>query len=684
MSFLNKKSSMLLSMSILAGIAAFSPLNLTYAAETTANDTAAVDAGQTREVVVTATRTEAEVKTVPNTVEVITSEDIKKIGATDVYSALRLADNVNIIKTTTGRKISIRSMDTNQGLILVNGHRVAGEDTPTLQNSSVLNRINIANVERIEIIRGAASAQYGSDALSGVINIITKKSTSAEPTVTVGANTGTESMNNYYNIDFGKQGNFSGTLNVNFGKDRNVMPADGGVGYFFGPNQSYDFSGTWDLDDNHSLTLDASYYKSKQRANWVDSMKAMADGMISALPPFAANKVEANLKGFDYYGKMNTSQKDFSLTYDGKTDNSNYSIRTYYSHLNKYRMLPYEAILAYVGSAFSGKTPQIGENNEYTIWGLEGHDTVQINDNHLLTFGGDYNKYTVEGDNIGDSTSSKDTTTYAGYIQDEWMVNDKLLLIPAVRYDHHSDFGSKTTPKIGMTYFLNDNSRFKANWGKGFKAPTVTDLYSDYYHAGSTILGNPDLRPEESTTWDISYEAEANGNFGKLTYFNNKVDNMISTRDVAGLKSTTEYYNIDGTTKTNGIELTLGRHFDDNWTLKLNSNWTNADNRTASAATSEGGHEVDGIADNITTLQLDYDDNNDYGYSVSLWNQWFSNNYDGSSKKAYTYNTTNFVVNKKLGEGNRIYAGVDNIFNTKIDAFNLDGRIWRVGAEWTF
>lgn len=129
----------------------------------------------TKDVVVTATRTEADVKMVPNTVEVITADDIEKLGATDVYSALRLADNVQIMNTSTGfgHRISMRGMSSDSTLILINGQRTAIEDTETTQNLLALDRINVHNIERIEIIRGAASAQYGSDALAGVINIIT-------------------------------------------------------------------------------------------------------------------------------------------------------------------------------------------------------------------------------------------------------------------------------------------------------------------------------------------------------------------------------------------------------------------------------------------------------------------------------------------------------------------------------
>lgn len=639
----------------------------------------------TKDVIVTATRTEQEVKNVPNTVEVITQEDIQRMGATDVYSALRLADNIYIKGSSDGfeRKISIRGMETNQALFLINGRRIAAEDTPTAQNGMTLSRLNVSNIERIEIVRGAASAQYGSDALSGVINIITKKS-GDKPSVTVGANTSNESMNNYYHIDLGQQGNFSGTVDLNFGKDRARLVPDGSMEVLNGPKQNYNFSGTWDFSKNRSLTFDAGYYKSNQSADWGDSMQSMLDAMTGSLSPAMKDRVLKQLDGVDYKtAKLKSKQRDFSLTYNGKTDVHDFSLRAYHTQLDKSRILPYGYILSAFSSAFGGQKAKVEEENKYSIWGFDGHDSIAIGDNHLLTIGGEYTKNKLEGDNIrvDGEAKAKDTTTYAAYLQDEWMINDKLLLIPAIRYDHHSDFGNKTTPKIGATYFINNNNRLKANWGKGFKAPTVSDLYMDYSHAGSTILGNPDLRPEESKSWDVSYEYDKGGTFAKLTYFNNDVDNMISTYTVS--KSISKYYNIPGTTKTDGVEFTLGRHFNPNWTVKLHSDWTNAENNTVSAGTSTTSpHSVDGIADNITTIELNYDDNKVDGFGLSLWNQWYTNYYDSSSKQSYSYQTTNFVINKKLGEGRRVFVGVDNIFDKKIVDINLDGRIWRVGAEW--
>lgn len=615
----------------------------------------------TKDVVVTATRTEADVKMVPNTVEVITADDIEKLGATDVYSALRLADNVQIMNTSTGfgHRISMRGMSSDSTLILINGQRTAIEDTETTQNLLALDRINVHNIERIEIIRGAASAQYGSDALAGVINIITKKST-GKPSVMVGATTGATNMSNYYHIDLGRQGKFSSTFDMNFSKDRQWTEHEVSglpVKNLQGPKQSYNFSGTYELGENKNLNLDLGYYKDKLSGDW--SHKEYNLGAWGGIVRLQDAKLE-------------TERRDASLSLTGKTKKDDYMVRTFYSKLDKFRFLPYTAL-----------AKEYGETNKYSIWGIEAKNSHKVNGDHTLTYGTEYDRYDVDGVNFGkDGDNGKNLNTYAAYIQDEWLLGDKWEIIPAVRYDHHSEFGSKTTPHIGVTYLANDHNRFKANWGEGYKAPSVSELYMDYTHMGVLTLGNPNLRPEESKNWDLSYEGEWGKTFGKITYFNNDIDNMISTRTVGGRHGYNEYYNIDGTTKTHGVELTLGRKLSRDLDVKVTSNWTSASNKVASAESS--AHGVDGIADNITTLQLAYDDHRAYGYNATLWEQWVHDYYESDSSQTYSYNTLNFVINKKYGDAVRLFAGVDNIFNKKIDAIYLDGRIWRTGIEFKF
>lgn len=666
-----KKQQTLLTLSVLLGLS--SPV---YAQDIQNNDVIV-----TPDVVVTATRTQEEVKAVPQTVEVITKEDIEQLGATDVYSALRLAANVDVTSAgMAGHNVMIRGMSTNHTLILIDGKRFAGEDTSATQNVYALGRLSLSNIERIEIVRGSASAQYGSDALGGVINIITKKS--KEPSVMVGLSTGSEAINNYYHIDFGKQGNFSSTFDMRFSDVRKNMQAGDEGSNYYGPIQDFNFAGTWDLGNDKEIDLTLGYYNEHTKADYADKYTS---GMQTS---------KDKKEWYDY------RRYDYSLGYSGKTDNSDYMIRTFYSRLDK------ENNLYNYRSNFPGSMENIlgsmypkydWDKSTYTLWGIEGKNTIQLNDNHLLTFGGEYRQNKVEGTRLGDggdnvhqvsqsgngynspkSYSDKDITNYAGYIQDEWQVNDKLLVIPSIRYDHDSSFGGEVTPKIGATYFISDNSRIKANWGKGFKAPTISELYMAMHRAmgGQTVnvYGNPDLKLEKSTSWDISFEAEKDNNFGKLTYFNNDVKNLITTKQTGNSYFEQGYVNVDEA-EIDGVEMEIGRNLDDKWTIKVTSNWLDATDKVS-------GDRLDNRSKNMTTLQLLYDDHDDWGYSAILWQQW-ANKYHYNDND-YNFTTTNFVLNKKFGEGNRVYAGVDNIFDKKISDIGLDGMIWRLGAEWTF
>ena len=587
---------------------------------------------QTPDVVVTATKTQQEVKAVPNAVEVITSEDIEQLGATDIYSALKVATNVDVSQIGAGHRLMVRGKNAG-ALVLLDGRRISNEYSSMTRGAFDLDKINLSSVERIEIVRGAASAQYGADAESGVINIITKKS--KEQSVTVGANTGTDVMNNYYRFDLGQQGKFNGVVNANFAKYRKREFVGGTGTNYFGPRTNYDFSGTYAFDDNNDL----DFYDEKSKK--ITDYSSMGMGKSST-----------------NYDKTN---QDYSIAYNGKGDNSNYMIRAYYNRYDKEE---------YKGSKNNGY-----KQNTFDTLGIEAKNTVQAGDEHLLTYGVEYKNIGVEGPILAlGEGNSKDNSAYAGYIQDEWFINDKILFIPAVRYDHDEQFGGKTTPKLGATYFLSDNSRIKANWGKSWRAPNLVELYAGQDHGFTTIYGNPDLRPEEATTWELGFEAEKDNNWLKLNYFNSKYDNLITYDKVNG-KNT--FINAQDA-KTDGVEFEVGRQFNDNWSIRATSNWLNAKDSV--------GEKVSATADNISTLELNYDDNDINGYSAKLWNSWVSNYHYANEN--YDYNTLNFVVNKKFafddGRSGRVYAGVDNIGDKKIGDIYLEGRIWRVGAEITF
>lgn len=162
-------------------------MNTSYAgvaAAEEADSQQVVEQIQTRDVVVTASRTEQLVKEAPAVVEVVTRDDIDKMGAENLAQALKLAAGINIMENgMVGQQVSLRGMKTNQTLIMIDGRRIRTEETDQTANYYELQRIDMNNVERIEIVRGAVSSLYGADAMGGVINIITKTPYKEQTTV---------------------------------------------------------------------------------------------------------------------------------------------------------------------------------------------------------------------------------------------------------------------------------------------------------------------------------------------------------------------------------------------------------------------------------------------------------------------------------------------------------------------
>lgn len=648
------------------------------AAETTAADTVV----QTKDVIVTATKTEAEVQAVPQAVEVITKEDIQRTGANDVLTALSLANNLNLSRAgMTGNAVSLRGMSTNHTLILVDGKRYAGEDTDVTTNVYALQRLNVSDIDRIEIVRGPSSSLYGSEAMGGVINVITK--TPEQAGGTIGVVTSTRNTAEYFNVSTGKHGRWSAAVDGRFDKQRSInryahsvsstAVTDGYDRSMYGMRRTFHGGAVYDFENanKNKLRFDIDYMNEDLRSDYADTKSA-------------SGKLYYNKNKHEWY---HNEQKGFSVEYTGKTNRNEYQFRTYYNQLEKHsnlvneRAFPSPMMENILGSIYPKADMDYAK---YNTWVTEAKNTMYIGDHHNLTFGGEYRRLEYEGTRLGGSTtglnkkiSAKDVDSYAGYIEDLWQVNDKLLLIPSVRLEHNSQFGSEATPKIGATYNINNHWRFKANYGKGYKAPTLSELYMVMNRAMGVatvhVEGNPNLQPEKTYSYDFSIEADKGANFGKLTYFNNKVSNLIDTESTqSDNEYWSKYINV-GKAQINGVELEIGRHLNDRWTIKATHNYLDAVNKIT-------GNRLNNRAQNTTTFQLIYDDHKEDGISAVLWDQ-FASRYRYNDED-YTYNTLNFSLNKKWTKDFSTYAGIDNILNKKVDDLYIDGRMWRVGAEW--
>lgn len=657
------------------------------------------------EVVVTATRTENDVKKVPASTQVITQEDIKRGGATSVRNALSMYANIFQKSKVRGggHDIIIRGMETKHSLVMVNGRRISNEaDASGLGNAMSLDRININDVEKIEIVRGPSSALYGSEAMGGVLNIITKPS--KEQTLLTGLEHTSEDTSHWWHADTGRIGNFSMTLDARFNKINRSMLDTATESDPYGTAQTYNASLNYYVNDHSYVNAYMDYYSQHLKTDTgTPAMKPITLTTSSGM----SLSGQAMLEGT---GSKAYKQKNYGISWNGKTDKNDWQIQAYMSKFNWSTTSNTKVLGSIPPAGMDGmfnyllqkKNTYDFNHDEHNMWAIEGRDSLRVNDHHRVTFGAEYVKEKVAGTGLGSngdgvhsitengktkSSSEKTLSSYAAYLQDE-IEYGKWFIVPAIRYDHHSAYGSHTSPKIGVTYNATDHFRIKANYGDGFKAPSVSQLYRDlamkmgpnWVH----LTGNLNLKPEKSKSWDLGVEAEFGKGYGSLTYFDNDVDNLIESiyKGKDGRYDLYRYENVNKA-RIKGLENTLGYRFNDTLEFKVTSTLLDAKNTSA-------GKDLTQRARLSQIYQLIYDDHKDTGWSAVLWNQldykfvtgktWEKS---GESVKK-SYSLTNFSLTRKVNKDTRVYGSVQNIFDKKDEDCDLDGRFWSIGWEHKF
>lgn len=658
------------------------------------------------EVVVTATRTENDVKKVPASTQVITQEDIKRGGATSVRNALSMYANIFQKSKVRGggHDIIIRGMETKHSLVMVNGRRISNEaDANGLGNAMSLDRININDVEKIEIVRGPSSALYGSEAMGGVLNIITKPS--KEQTLLTGLEHTSEDTSHWWHADTGRIGNFSMTLDARFNKINRSMLDTATESDPYGTAQTYNASLNYYVNDHSYVNAYMDYYSQHLKTD---------TGTPTMKPITLTTSRGMSLSGqamLEGTGSKAYKQKNYGISWNGKTDKNDWQIQAYMSKFNWSTTSNTKVLGSIPPAGMEGMFNFLLQNqknaydfnhDEHNMWAIEGRDSLRVNDHHRVTFGAEYVKDKVAGTGLGSngdgvhsitengktkSSSEKTLSSYAAYLQDE-IEYGKWFIVPAIRYDHHSAYGSHTSPKIGVTYNATDHFRIKANYGDGFKAPSVSQLFYDldmrmgpsYVH----LTGNPNLKPEKSKSWDLGVEAEFGKGYGSLTYFDNDVDNLIASIPKGKDSNGHNLYRYENVNKARikGLENTLGYRFNDTLEFKVTSTLLDAKDTSA-------GKDLTQRARLSQIYQLIYDDHKDTGWSAVLWNQldykfvtgkaWES----GESVKK-SYSLTNFSLTRKVNKDTRVYGSVQNIFDKKDEDCDLDGRFWSIGWEHKF
>lgn len=328
-----------------------------YAAERTEN--AAATRVHTDEIIVTASRTEQEVKETPSAVEVITRADIDKMGAETLAQALKLAIGIDIQENAmVGNRSAIRGMNTNQTLILVDGRRVRTENTSETMNYYELQRINMDDVERIEIVRGAASSLYGSEALGGVINIIRKHPDKAQAALTLDWTT--RQSDQGIRLDSGKVGKwaFSTSFKHMDVRERGTDARSS----MYGKKYFFNIDGRMDVAQNKWLDVFFDYLKEDLY---------MKDSLTQGT-------------SYDH------DRFSMGVKYSGRDRRGDYELQTYYTYFDKNQRTRNRA---------SGGLNSF-DDMKYNSLIFDGRRSMQIAPNHLLTVGGEYRKEDYESTRI--------------------------------------------------------------------------------------------------------------------------------------------------------------------------------------------------------------------------------------------------------------------------------------------
>lgn len=477
----------------LLALLAAAPLYGRYSADAPADSVAAASDSINRrfdfgEVVVTGTRTPKFLKDTPVQTRVITSKDIARSDATNIQDLLQQELPGIEFSYAMNQQTHLNFAGfSGQGILfLADGERLAGETMDDVD----FTRLTMDNVERIEIVRGAASALYGSNATGGVVNIITKKR--KEP--------------------------FSLNLNTRYAK-HNAQRYGGSIGTG-GKYWHNTLSGTYSRTDNYDVhsadnpatrVISTIYgdktYNVRELLRWTPSEAAEITARAGYFFRETARTPDLPERYRDLSGGL---RLDWNITPEDKLE-AGYSFDQY--DKSDYRRPTRLDIRDY--------------SNVQNAFRLLYHHTLA--NGSVATAGADFMHDYLFNTNIAGNRRSQDC--FDIFAQFDWQIDSRWEAVGAVRYDYFSDGGhSRVTPKLNVCYKPLQGLALRGGYGMGFRAPSLKEKYYNFDMSGIWIVeGNPQLKPEVSHNLNLSAEyTKRHCNFTLSAYYNN-VGNKLST-----------------------------------------------------------------------------------------------------------------------------------------------------------
>lgn len=446
-----------------------------YAAENIALD----------DVVVTGTRTPQPREAVIADITVIDQAEIQRAGQSSLVELLQMQRGLEISSNGGAGKtanIFLRGASANHTLILVDGMRMqsATAGTTTLEN------LPLAQIERIEILRGPATSLYGQDAIGGVIQLFTKK--------------GQPGVHSYASLGYGTYNTKKGAAGIN-GKVNNTS---------FALNLSTeDTDGFSAFDTNNANLKDNDGYRNVSISGNLTHELAQGHRLgIQFLNSDGDTQFDNNFNSTDFNSRAEIKQQAVAVF--SKNQLTNFWLSNFKLGFTKDKLESLDEFGAPVASQFDTKQTQYNWQNDFTL--PVGTLTLMFDRlEERVTSNTTYNQ------------TSRDNNAYVM----SYLANvDAHTIHASVRRDNNSSFGQQTTGGLGYGYDFNDHWKATASYGKAFKAPTFNDLY--FPDSFGFATSNPDLLPEKSENIEAGLRYDAENTQASVTVYENKVRNLIA------------------------------------------------------------------------------------------------------------------------------------------------------------
>ena len=459
-------------------------------------------------VVVTGSGHHQRLKSTATPVHVLSSQEIKEQGLTTFDAALtRMMPQVSMAPNSMGTFLRLNGLGNKYILILINGQKLTGD----ISNNVDLNRINMARVKRIEVLDGAASSLYGSDAIAGVINIITDQPTRDLVSVTSDTRVSghgqlTENIAlDIYKNGFGSYTSFSRDQADSYrihdveyvkGSETETQPT---IAPFFTGYRSNLVGQKFTYAPNEHLALNAGIDYSYKITDRPNTRKDITGGTDYEM---RYKGLRWNVGGIYKFTSRNSLQADFTVDRFRYGKQYDVATKTY-------------AIDDYVQS----KKQRSMEGQLKAILGLMKNSTT--------IFGADWRKdyLTATSGNI-----NQNAYTAAAFAQHEMLFFDRLTATVGLRLTYHETFNWHLTPKATLMY-APGNFRLRATYSAGFRAPGLDELYYHYFSVNrgkaQIIFGNKDLKPEKSNYFSLNAEYRSNILAVSVTGYLNRINDMV-------------------------------------------------------------------------------------------------------------------------------------------------------------